>query len=113
MMLDTIFSANEQSLRPLCGRTVYVIMNDETRYTGILTSCGQSSITLNGKRERSRRPVKRTRKAKIQAGENIDKPEKQTSTSAYWGNLSFDPPIELSNKRTVIPLAPIKAVILL
>jgi hypothetical protein len=88
-------------------------MNDETRYAGILTSCGPSSITLNGEGERSRRPVKRTRKVKIQAGENIDKPEKQTSSSANWGTVNFDPPLELSNIRTVIPLAPIKAVILL
>jgi hypothetical protein len=64
-MLDSIFTTDEMSLRPLCGRTVYIIMNDESRYTGILASCGQSSITLNGEGERSLRPVKRTRKVKI------------------------------------------------
>jgi hypothetical protein len=64
-MLDSKFTTDEMSLRPLCGRTVYIIMNDETRYMGILASCGQSSITLNGEGERSLRPAKRTRKVNL------------------------------------------------
>ncbi|MCD9023878.1 hypothetical protein [Cohnella silvisoli] len=110
-MFDSLFEANEESLLPLCGRAVCVIMNDDTRYTGILTSCSPTSIVLNG--ERTQRPVKRGRKAKIQTEENIHQEEQQNSTSAYWGTLSFGPSMELNTAKAVIPLSPIRAVIAL
>ncbi len=110
-MLDSEFDVNEQSLRPLCGRAVCVIMNDETRYTGILTSCSPSSIVLNG--ERTLRPAKRARKAKVQAGKNATPEQQQNVTSAYWGMLSLEPSVQINNAKAVIPLSPIKTVILL
>jgi small nuclear ribonucleoprotein (snRNP)-like protein len=107
-MLNTVFNADEQTLRPLCGRAVCVILNDDTRYTGILTSCGPSSIVLNG--ERTNRPVYRTRKAKIQAEENKTSTQKKASLSSYWGTLSLSPPIECSTIKAIIPMVPIRAV---
>jgi hypothetical protein len=110
-MFDSMFEADEQSLLPLRGRAVCVIMNDETRYTGILTSCGPTSIVLNG--ERTQRPVKRTRNLKIQTGEKMIAGDQQNATSAYWGTLSLGPSMELNTAKAVIPLSPIRAVILL
>ncbi|WP_373232534.1 hypothetical protein [Cohnella sp.] len=109
-MLNTIFSTDEKSLRPLCGRAVCVILNDETRYTGILTSCSPSSLTLNS--ERTHRPVKRKRKAKIQA-DDIPATQEHPTSNAYWGTLSLEPPNLQNSPIRVIPLAPVKAVIAL
>jgi hypothetical protein len=110
-MFDSMFKADEQSLLPLRGRAVCVVMNDETRYTGILTSCGPTSIVLNG--ERSQRPAKRTRKAKIQTEEKMIVGDQQNVSSAYWGTLSIGPSMELNTAKAVIPLSPIRAVIVL
>lgn len=109
-MLNSIFSADEKSLSPLYGRAVCVILNDETRYSGILTSCSPSSLTLNG--ERTLRPVKRKREIRIQSEESHASEEHPASTG-YWGTLSLEPPIPHNPARTVIPLAPVKAVVLL
>ncbi|TFE19521.1 hypothetical protein [Cohnella luojiensis] len=108
-MMDSV-SFDENSLRPLYGRAVCVIMDDETRYTGILTSCGPSSLVLNG--ERTRRPVKRSRKSKIKAEVSTTQQEEQTASasSAYWGTLSLGPSMEVSTVKAVLPLAPVKAV---
>jgi hypothetical protein len=110
-MFDSMFSADEESLRPLYGRAVCVIMNDETRYTGILTSCGPTSIVLNG--ERSGRPVNRSRKAKVQSEEKTLIGDQQNTTSAYWGTLNFGPSMELNTAKSVIPISPIRGVILI
>lgn len=107
-MLDPELYTDEQTLRPLYGRAVCVILNDDTRYTGILTSCGPSSIVLNG--ERTNRPVNRMRKVKIQAEEDNASLKQQPSSTSYWGALSLGPPIECSTVKAVIPLAPIRSV---
>lgn len=108
-MLNSIFSADEKSLQPLFGRAVCVILDDETHFTGVLTSCSSSSLTLNG--ERSFRPVKRKRQAKVKSDDNIVE-QGQSPSTAYWGKLSMEP-IERNTIKTVIPLAPVKAVMLL
>lgn len=110
-MLQSNFAADEKILRPLYGRPICVILEDETRYTGILTSCSSSSLTLNG--ERTLRPAKRKRKARIQA-EEIAVQEEAPTSEAYWGTLSLEPPMPpLNSARKVIPLAPVKKVIVL
>ncbi|RED57259.1 hypothetical protein [Cohnella lupini] len=115
-MPNSVFYFNEDSLRPLFGRAVCVVLNDETRHTGILTSCGPSSIVLNGDRleraeiaERSLRPVKRSRKSKLHADVSAIKLEEQTPT-AYWGTLSIGPAIDVCKDKAVIPLSPVRAV---
>jgi hypothetical protein len=107
-MFDPVFIADKQSLLPLCGRAVCIILHDDTRYTGILTSCGPSSIVLHG--ERTNRPVNRTRKVKIQAEEGKISLQDHTSPTAYWGTLCLGPPIEYSTVKAVIPFAQIRAV---
>lgn len=109
--MDSMFPIDEESLRPLFGRAVCVIMNDETRHTGILTACGPSSIVLNG--ERTGRPVKRDRKSKLKADISMMQQEEQLPSSAYWGALSLGPAMEVSTVKAVIPLAPVKAVIVI
>lgn len=111
--MDFVYSFDENSLRPLYGRAVCVIMDDETRHTGILTSCGPSSIVLNG--ERTHRPVKRSRKSKIKAEVSTTKQEEPSApaSTAYWGALSFGPALEVSTVKAVLPLAPVKAVFVL
>ncbi len=118
-MLDPVFAINENSLRPLFGKAVCVILNDETRHTGILTSCDPSSIILNGDRkeraeikERSQRPVERSRKSKLQADVSTIKQDDQVPPgSAFWGTLSISPAMDVSKTKAVIPLAPIRAVL--
>jgi len=103
--MDSPYSYDEGSLQPLLGRSVCVIMNDHTRYTGILTSYSSSSIVLNG--ERTERPVARKRKSKAQAEvSNVNSKEYDSST-AYWGELSLSPAMEVSTVKSVIPLHPI------
>jgi hypothetical protein len=111
-MLDFYYPVDEKALLPLCGRAVCVIMSDETRHTGILTSCGANTLTLNG--ERTFRPVKRKhkRKTKMKVSENLTD-QRQPASTAYWGNLSLGPLIEKSTVKAVIPLAPIKAIMVL
>ncbi|WP_256759703.1 hypothetical protein [Cohnella sp. WQ 127256] len=114
--MDSLFPINEDSLRPLVGRAVYVIMNDDTRHTGVLTSCSSSSIILNG--ERTARPVNRSRKSKMKVDINsleLDQRDRdaQPASSAYWGALSLEPAKDISTVKAVIPLAPIRAVILI
>ena len=100
------YSYDKNSLKPLLGRAVCVIMNDHTRYTGILTSCSSSSIILNG--ERTERPVSRKRKFKTQAEVSTVNSKQQYPSSAYWGELSLSPAMEVSTVKSVIPLSPIK-----
>ena len=110
-MLHSNLAADEKTLRPLYGRPVCVVLEDDTRYTGILTSCSSSSLTLNG--ERTLRPVKRKRKARIQAKETTVQ-EETPNSEAYWGTLSIEPPMPpIHFARKVIPLAPVKNVIVL
>lgn len=106
--MEPLFPVNEKSLRPLFGQAVCVVLNDDTQYTGILTSCGPSSIVLNG--ERSMRPVERKRKSKVKADVSTVKQEEQPESSAYWGKLSLGPAMEVSTVKAVIPLSPVKAV---
>ncbi|WP_239618611.1 hypothetical protein [Cohnella mopanensis] len=110
-MMDSSFSFDEDSLQPLCGRAVCVILNDGTRHTGILTSCSPSTIVLNG--ERTVRPVKRTRKSKAQVDISTIQSEEQSESTAYWGVLSAGPLMEVSSVKSVIPLAPVREVILI
>jgi hypothetical protein len=109
-MLNSYYSVNEKSLRPLYGQAVCITMNDNTRYTGILTSCGASSLTLNG--ERTHRPANRKRQATIKGDENLAEQRLQTS-SAYWGTLSLEPLFERRTVKAVIPLKPIQAIMLI
>jgi hypothetical protein len=106
MMFNPVFIADKQSLLPLCSRAVCIILHDDTRYTGILTSCGTSSIVLNG--ERTNRPVNRTRKVKIQAEEGKTSIHDHTSQTASGGTLSLGPLIEYSTVKAVIPFALIR-----
>ncbi|WP_130613611.1 hypothetical protein [Cohnella abietis] len=100
------YSLHEQSLRPLLGRAVCVIMNDKTRYTGVLAFCESSSIVLNG--ERSQRPVKRSRKAHIHSDEQVSVEQQHYPTSAYWGILSLGPTLSANSVsvKAVIPISP-------
>ncbi|RKP56085.1 hypothetical protein D7Z26_05385 [Cohnella endophytica] len=109
--MNSEYGIDEGSLRPLFGRPVCVILEDDTRHTGILTSCGPSSIVLNG--ESAARPGKRARKSKVKGKVAASSFEEQTSPAAcssYWGTLDFGPPMEISSVKTVIPLAPVRAV---
>jgi len=108
-MFDDDFSVDEYSLRPLFGRPVCVVTHDLARHTGILTSCGDSTLILNG--ERTSRPVKRGRKSKPQAGISASEPkESNYAEPSFWGSWSIEPPIEISSSKSVISLSGVKAV---
>ncbi|RED64359.1 hypothetical protein [Cohnella phaseoli] len=109
MMYDDDYSVDEYSLRPFFGRTVCVVTYDDARHTGVLTSCGSSTLVLNG--ERSARPVKRGRKSKIQA--EISASEQETpyvSEPLYWGKMGLEPPLQINSSKSVISLEHVKAV---
>ncbi|MFC5403000.1 hypothetical protein [Cohnella soli] len=107
--MESIGNVNELSLQPLFGQPVCVVLEDDTRHTGILTSCGPSSLVLNG--ERTSRPVARNRKTKIKAQEVTEPYEEIPQPNSYWGTMSLGPVMPVSFEKAVIPLAPIKTVI--
>lgn len=125
-MLESLFPPQQEQLRPLRGREVCVIMNDGARHTGILTSCGKSSLVLNGLavnwnsapaakavpgRKRSQRPIGRKRKANVQSGAS---PAIEGDGEAFfWGDLSMAPSTEYTSSRIVLPLRTVEAVLLL
>lgn len=123
-MLESLFPPQQEQLRPLRGREVCVIMNDGVRHTGILTSCGKSSIVLNGLivnrksspdvkaipgRKRSRRPIGRNREANVQSDSSV----KGKEAASYWGGLSMAPNTEYTSSKIVLPLGTVEAVLLL
>ncbi|MFC4597146.1 hypothetical protein [Cohnella hongkongensis] len=108
-MLEDDDSVDEYSLRPLFGRAVCVVTYDGARHTGVLTSCGASTLVLNG--ERTNRPVTRRRKSKPQAEISASEQEGPGySEPAYWGRLELEPPMAVSSAKSVISLARVKAV---
>lgn len=122
-VLDSLFPPDEAQLRPLRGRVVSVLMKDGARHTGILTSCGKSSIVLNGNAatgpagrtsassKRSRRSPERNRKASVKAGPSAER--ELAAESAMWGALSFGPGSDLTAARVVLPVRAVEAVLLL
>lgn len=111
--MESEFVFDEKSLRPLVGRPVCVVLDDETRHTGILTSCGPASIVLNG--ERTARPANRTRKTRVkgEASTSSVQDEELAPSTSYWGAMSLGPPLKVNKVKAVIPLAPVRAVLLL
>lgn len=107
--MDSSYNFDENSIRPLIGRAVCVILEDGTRHTGILTSCGPNALVLNG--ERTGRPVDRKRKSKLQAEISTLPEEDPPADSAYWGKLGFGPAMDVSMVKAVIPMYPIRDVI--
>jgi hypothetical protein len=108
--MDVSFPLDEWSLKPLFGQAVCVITMDDARHTGILTSCGATTLVLNG--ERTARPVKRSRKSKRIA--EISSAEQETSgceEPTYWGNMSLVPPMKPSAANSVFSLSQVKAVL--
>lgn len=125
-MFESVFTPDEEQLRPLRGRGVCVMMNDGTRHFGILTSCGRSSIVLNGdavysnsnpagkntaRNKRSRRPTACSRKANIKSGSVTER--EHAAESAYWGGLSMGSSSEFAEKKVVLPVSKVEAVLLL
>ncbi|MFC5469984.1 hypothetical protein ACFPPD_14715 [Cohnella suwonensis] len=107
--MESMRDINEKTLLPLFGRPVCVVLEDDTRHTGILTSCGPSSLELNG--ERSSRPTVRSRKSKIKALEIPEPHEEIPQSHSYWGSMSLGPALPIGTEKTVIPLAPVRTVI--
>ncbi|MFB9277068.1 hypothetical protein [Cohnella cellulosilytica] len=108
-MFDEDHEVDEYSLRPLFGRPVCVITHDDARHTGILTSCGASTLVLNG--ERTARPVKRGRKSKLRAEISASEEEDtEASEPVYWGKMGLEPPMEISLSKTILSLGRVKAV---
>ncbi|OXS54003.1 hypothetical protein B1A99_27600 [Cohnella sp. CIP 111063] len=108
-MFDDDYSVDEYSLRPLYGRAVCVVTYDDARHTGVLTSCGTSTLVLNG--ERTARPVKRGRKSKQHVEISASEYEEPIdSEPAYWGKMGLEPPMEINSSKSVISLARVKAV---
>ncbi len=108
-MFEDDHEVDEYSLRPLFGRPVCVITYDDARHTGILTSCGASTLVLNG--ERTARPVRKGRKSRIQAEISASELEEPEATEpVYWGRMGLEPPMEISSSKSVISLGRVKAV---
>jgi small nuclear ribonucleoprotein (snRNP)-like protein len=101
---------DEETLQPLRGRAVCIILEDGTEFTGILTSCGPKTLVLNG--ERTQRPG-RKRKARVTTDNASLADNAMPEASSYWGALGLRPPIERSNVKAVIPLAQIRSVLLI
>jgi len=111
-MFEDDYLIDEYALKQLSGRAVCVLTHDDVRHTGILTSCGSSSIVLNG--ERTARPAKRGRGSKQKAEISASETEEYASPSpSYWGNMGLEPPSGgsgISSSKAVISMGQIRAV---
>jgi hypothetical protein len=110
---------NEKQLLPLCGLPVCVVMKDGTRHFGVLTSCRDGKLVLNGQPEEdSPLPSRRAKKRGQRPRKRLDVQGKgRTGLSMpkepFMPPLSLGPIEPIAGPRIVLPLKPIETVLIM
>jgi hypothetical protein len=129
-MWNEIVPADREHLLQLRGLPVCIFMKDGARHYGVLTGCSQSKVVLNGtpddtvgqrtgvagkgirKRSAARGKNRRPRRAAAESSSSGKPVAAVVSSTDGWGTLELEGPPPVAG-RTVLPLGPIEAVLLL
>jgi len=92
--MQQIYPLHEHNVSRFCGLPVLVVMQDGSRYKGILSSCGSGRLVLNGRLgehpDAALTTVKPAEKKKKKGGKHKQEPDQQDFAQTQAFNPYYD-----------------------